>query len=95
MAVLVHLSSRCAQHHRETRPCISLPVSISFIANIAQKRPELNRDKTSSCWPVGRVVFCYAVPGQSKNCANAKSCQIWNMDGGQPGPIATLGGAVP
>jgi len=35
-----------APHHAETRLCISLPFSISFIANIARKRPELNRDKT-------------------------------------------------
>ncbi|MDB3912592.1 hypothetical protein N9381_12610, partial [Paracoccaceae bacterium] len=27
--------------------CISLPFHISFIANIARKRPELNRDKTN------------------------------------------------
>ena len=38
---------RCAQHHAETRLCISLPFLVSFIANIARKRPELNRDKTN------------------------------------------------
>jgi hypothetical protein len=27
-----------------------LPFSISFIANIARKRPELNRDKTIALW---------------------------------------------
>jgi hypothetical protein len=49
---LVVLSDRwslqCALHHGETRLCISLPFSISFIANIARKRPELKSDKTSS-----------------------------------------------
>ena len=44
-AALSHSSSPCAPHHAETRLCISLPFSISFIANIARKRPELNRDK--------------------------------------------------
>jgi len=39
--------SQCALHHAETRLCISLPFHISFIANIARKRPELNRDKTN------------------------------------------------
>jgi hypothetical protein len=33
-------------HHAETRLCISLPFHVSFIANIARKRPELYRDKT-------------------------------------------------
>jgi hypothetical protein len=45
---LNHWSWPCAPHHAETRLCISLPFSISFIANIARKRPELNRDKTRS-----------------------------------------------
>jgi hypothetical protein len=43
---LSHWWLRCALHHAETRLCISLPFFISFIANIARKRPELNRDKT-------------------------------------------------
>jgi hypothetical protein len=47
-AALSHSSSPCAPHHAETRRCISLPFSISFIANIARKRPELNRDKTNA-----------------------------------------------
>ena len=34
-------------HHGETHQCISLPFVLSFIANIARKRPELNRDKTT------------------------------------------------
>jgi len=46
VAVLSHWSSPCAPHHAETRLCISLPLSISFIANIARKRPELHRGKT-------------------------------------------------
>ena len=46
-AALGHWSSPCAPHRAETRLCISLPFSISFIANIARKRPELNRDKTN------------------------------------------------
>jgi len=46
-AVLNRSSSPYAPHHAETRLCISLPFSISFIANIARKRPELNRDKTN------------------------------------------------
>jgi hypothetical protein len=46
-AALGHWSSPCAPHHAETRLCISLPCHISFIANIARKRPELNRDKTT------------------------------------------------
>ncbi len=50
VVVSVHWSLRCALHHGETRLCISLPFSISFIANIARKRPELNRDKTSFCF---------------------------------------------
>ncbi|NRB20510.1 MAG: topoisomerase DNA-binding C4 zinc finger domain-containing protein [Rhodobacteraceae bacterium] len=37
---------RCGPHHGETRLCIALPFLISFTANIARKRPELNRDKT-------------------------------------------------
>jgi hypothetical protein len=45
---LSHWWLRCALHHAETRLCISLPFFISFIANIARKRPELNRDKTKS-----------------------------------------------
>ena len=44
---LSHWWLRCALHHAETRLCISLPFSISFIANIARKRPKLNRDKTT------------------------------------------------
>ena len=47
-APLGHQSSRCALHHAETRLCISLPFSIYFIAKIARKRPELNRDKSSA-----------------------------------------------
>jgi hypothetical protein len=43
--------SRCVLHHAETRLCISLPFLISFIANIARKRPELNRGKTSPDFP--------------------------------------------
>ena len=39
-------SLRCALHHGETQQCTSLPFLVSFIANIARKRPELNRDKT-------------------------------------------------
>jgi hypothetical protein len=46
-AALGHWWLLCALHHVETRRCISLPFSISFIANIARKRPELNRDKTN------------------------------------------------
>ena len=45
-ATLSHSSSPCAPHHAETHLCISLPYSISLIANIARKRPELHRDKT-------------------------------------------------
>jgi hypothetical protein len=45
---LNHWSWRSSPHHAETRLCISLPFSISFIANIARKRPELNRDKTKA-----------------------------------------------
>ncbi|HBS37194.1 MAG TPA: hypothetical protein DEA75_01895, partial [Rhodobacteraceae bacterium] len=41
-----HSSWRSAPHQGETRLCISLPFHISFIANSARKRPELNRDKT-------------------------------------------------
>jgi hypothetical protein len=48
-AALIHWSWPSAPHHGETRLCISLPFSISFIANIARKRPELKRDKTSNC----------------------------------------------
>jgi hypothetical protein len=40
-------SSPFAQHHAENRLCIALPFQISFIANIARKRPELKRGKTS------------------------------------------------
>ncbi|MFV1877700.1 DUF2924 domain-containing protein [Nioella sp.] len=40
-------SSPFAQHHAETRLCIALPFHISFIANIARKRPELKRGKTT------------------------------------------------
>jgi hypothetical protein len=43
---LSHWWLRCALHHAETRLCISLPFFISFIANIARRRPELNRDNT-------------------------------------------------
>jgi hypothetical protein len=50
VVVLAHLSLRCALHHGETRLCISLPFSISFIANIARKRPELNNYRLA---PVG------------------------------------------
>jgi hypothetical protein len=46
--VLSRWSWRCAPHHVETRLCISLPFLVSFIANIARKRPELNRDKTKA-----------------------------------------------
>ena len=46
-AALSHWSSPCAPRHAGTRLCISLPFSISFIANIARKRPELNRDKSN------------------------------------------------
>jgi hypothetical protein len=42
--------SRCALHHAGTRLSISLPFHISFIANVARKRPELNRDKTRPSW---------------------------------------------
>lgn len=42
-------SLRCAQHQGETHLCISLPFLVSFIANIARKRPEQNRGKTTSC----------------------------------------------
>ena len=45
-AALSHCSSPSALHHDETRLCIFLPFSISFIANIARKRPELNRNTT-------------------------------------------------
>ena len=48
-AALIHWSWPSAPHHGETRLCTSLPFHISFIANIARKRPELNRDKTK-CW---------------------------------------------
>jgi hypothetical protein len=44
---------------RETRLCISLPFLISFIANIARKRPELNRDKTKSLWQVPKKRCIY------------------------------------
>jgi hypothetical protein len=37
-----------ALHHGETRLCISLPFSISFTANIARMRPELNRGNTNT-----------------------------------------------
>ena len=37
-----HWLLRCAQHHGETHLCISLPFLVSFIANIARKRPELS-----------------------------------------------------
>ena len=45
-APLSHWSSPCEPHHFEPRLCISLPFFISFIANIARKRPERKRDKT-------------------------------------------------
>ncbi len=41
-------SSPSALHHAETRLCTSLPFHFSFIANIARKRPEINRDKTNA-----------------------------------------------
>lgn len=44
-AALSRWPRRCALHHVETCLCISLPFSISFTANIARKKPELNRDK--------------------------------------------------
>ncbi|AGI68191.1 hypothetical protein OAN307_c25970 [Octadecabacter antarcticus 307] len=43
---LNHWSWRSAPHHGETRLYISLQFVLSFIANIARKRPELNRGKT-------------------------------------------------
>ncbi|MFT7596256.1 MAG: hypothetical protein ACI8R4_003591 [Paracoccaceae bacterium] len=46
------LTLKVEQHHDETHLCISLPFVHSFIANIARKRPELNRDKTR--WPEAR-----------------------------------------
>ena len=39
--------SPCELHQAETGLCISLPFSITFIANIARKRPKLNRGKTT------------------------------------------------
>ncbi len=45
---LNHWSWRSALHHDETHLCISLPFVLSFIANIARKRPEPNRDKTTA-----------------------------------------------
>ena len=47
-AALGHWSSPWALHHAGTRRCISLPFSISFIANIARKRPELNCNRSIS-----------------------------------------------
>ena len=47
-AALSHWSWPSAPHHAETRLCISLPFFLSFIANIARKKPELNRDKTKA-----------------------------------------------
>ena len=47
-AALIHWSWPSAPHHGETRLCTSLPFHISFIANIARKRPELKRGKTTS-----------------------------------------------
>jgi hypothetical protein len=41
-------SSPSALHHLETRLCTSLPFHISFIANIARKRPELKQGKTKT-----------------------------------------------
>ncbi len=43
---LSHWSSPSALHHVKTRLCTSLPFHISFIANIARKRPELKQGKT-------------------------------------------------
>jgi hypothetical protein len=43
--IVSHWLSRCPLHHGETRLCTSWPFSISFIANIARKRPDLNRDR--------------------------------------------------
>jgi hypothetical protein len=54
---LIHWSRPSARHNAETRLCISLPFSISFIANIAGKRPELNRDKTSSTLECNRSLL--------------------------------------
>jgi hypothetical protein len=50
-AALIHWSWPSAPHHGETRLCIFLPFHISFIANIARKRPELKRDKTNFALP--------------------------------------------
>jgi hypothetical protein len=57
VAVLVQSTSRCAAHHDETRPSISLLFNISFTANIARKRPELNRDKITIQFPT--APFCF------------------------------------
>jgi choline dehydrogenase-like flavoprotein len=43
---LGHWWLQCAQHHGETRLCISLPCLVSFKENISRKRPKLNWDKT-------------------------------------------------
>ena len=45
-AALSHWSLPCEPDHAGTRLHISLQFSIFFIANIARKRPELNRDKS-------------------------------------------------
>lgn len=46
VAALSRWSWRYALHHGETRLCISLPFMICFMASVARKRPEQNRDKT-------------------------------------------------
>ena len=47
VVALNHLSTRSAQHHGETHLCVPLPFVLSSSANIARKKPGLNRDKTN------------------------------------------------
>ena len=47
-AALSNWSWPSAPHQAETRLCISLPFVLAFIENIAQKRRELNCDKTTT-----------------------------------------------
>ena len=55
-----------ALYHAETRLCIFLPFHISFIANIARKRPELKRGKTRmGCISSSRDATCTHCPFQA------------------------------
>ena len=70
-----HWSPRCELHPAYTRRCVLLPYPVSLMASIALKRPERNRDRSTSCKDQTRLSATRA-PECIRHCARTNGASM-------------------